>query len=149
MYTSRNSCGAYSGPKHVDHRRLHRRPLLRPEVAFDDGRLLAVLGILQHRLVQLLEAVVRDRGKHVVRQVIILAHRKHGEIDERMAQKHAAVGEPAAVAVAVLHDLPQHHEQRERRAQRQHPQQEEVRRPPIAGAPRRPRQAQNISGEET
>ena len=46
-------------------------------------------------------------------KMVVLPERKHGEVDERMADEHAAIGEPAAVAVAVLHDLTEDHVQQE------------------------------------
>ena len=53
------------------------------EVAVDLHRLLAVLRVVQQDLVQLLQPVVRHGRVDVVRQVVVLAHREDGEVDER------------------------------------------------------------------
>ena len=73
---------------------------------------------------QFLEPIVRHAGEQMVRQMVVLPQRKDGELDKRIDEEDARVGQPAAVAVAVLHELAQDHEERKRREDRHQPQQQ-------------------------
>ena len=99
-------------------------------------------------LVQLSQPIVRHGGEEVVRQVIVLAHREDGEVDERVDEEDARVGQPAAIAVAVLHELPQDHEERERREDRHQPQEQVIKRRlrPSAGEPGQSREEAGDEG---
>src|SRR5262245_54694455 len=95
----------------LEHGRVLRRTFVRQEVALDDHGLSAVLGALQKRLVQLSESIVRHAGEKVMRQVVVLTKGKDRKIDESIDKEDARIRQPAAVAVAMLHELTQDHEE--------------------------------------
>ena len=72
----------------------------------------------------------------MVRKVVVLAHREDGEADQSADEKCPRVGQPAAIAVAVLHNLPEDHEERERREQRHQPEKQIVEGRHVAGEER-------------
>ena len=128
------------GTEHVENRRGRRRPVRRHEIALHHHGTVVIFRVFQQHLVQLPQPIVRNTGEQVMRQVVVLSDGEHREVDAAMDEEDARVGQPAAVAVAVLHQLPQDHEERERREQRHQPQQEIVHRRPAARQMRHPRQ---------
>src|SRR5271166_1409048 len=98
--------------------------MARQEIAFDNECLLAVFGVLQQPFMEVLQAEMRNRGVDVMGQVVILAHRENRELDQSVYEEHARVREPAAAAVAMLYQLPEQHEKRERGENRHDPEQE-------------------------
>ncbi len=71
---------------------------------------------------ELAQIVVRHHREKMMRQVVVVADRKHRHADERIDQKNARVGEAFLVRIAMLHDLAQDHEKGERCPQRHQPQ---------------------------
>ena len=96
------------------------------KVTFDDDRLVRVLRVLHQEFVEFLQPIVRYGRVHVVRQMVFLAHREHRKVDRAPDEERPRIRQPTAVGVPVLHDLPQDHEERERRENRYQPQHEVV-----------------------
>ena len=92
------------------------------DVALNHNSLVAVSGVVEERLVELLETEVGNAGEEMVREVVVLTHREDNEAHQGVHQEGSCVRQRTSVGVSVLHYLAQHHEEPERGHQRSDPQ---------------------------
>lgn len=86
------------------------------EIAFDDTAARLILRTMfQQQGMQARQAIVRDQGEEMVRQVIIHAQGKDGPADQAAHQEDTGIEPAIAAAVAVLHHLSGDHAESEAR----------------------------------
>ena len=70
------------------------------EIAFDDTSFVLIPGIGKQCFMQLFQTIMRDSGKHVVRQVKVLPQGENGKIEKTATVKDTRVGQPASIPEA-------------------------------------------------
>ena len=96
------------------------------DTTFHDSAPMIVFRLDLQKFMQAFQPIVRDVGVKVMGKVVVHSKRENSISEQRVNEKDSRIAEPALITIGVLNCLTHHHEEAERRDERNEPENGEV-----------------------